>query len=33
MIMDKRGQIVDNKALRPSNGDSLYIQLTKYSIH
>jgi thiol-disulfide isomerase/thioredoxin len=33
MIMDKRGQIVDNKALRPSNGDSLYIQLTKYSIN
>jgi thiol-disulfide isomerase/thioredoxin len=33
MIMDKSGQIVENKALRPSNGDSLYIQLTKYSIH
>ena len=33
MIMDKHGQIVDNKALRPSNGDSLYIQLTKYSTH
>jgi thiol-disulfide isomerase/thioredoxin len=33
MIMDKHGQIVDNKALRPSDGDSLYIQLTKYSIH
>jgi thiol-disulfide isomerase/thioredoxin len=33
MIMDKRGQIVDNKALRPSNGDSLYIQLEKYSIN
>lgn len=33
MIMDKSGQIVDNKALRPSNGDSLYIQLTKYTTH
>jgi len=33
MIMDKDGQIVDNKALRPSDGDSLYIQLTKYSNH
>jgi thiol-disulfide isomerase/thioredoxin len=33
MIMDKRGQIVDNKALRPSNGDSLYLQLTEYSIN
>jgi thiol-disulfide isomerase/thioredoxin len=33
MIMDKHGQIVDNKALRPSNGNSLYIQLTKYSIN
>ena len=33
MIMDKRGQIVENKALRPSNGDSLYIQLTNYSMH
>jgi len=33
MIMDKSGQIVDNKALRPSNGDSLYIQLSKYSIN
>ena len=33
MIMDKRGQIVNNKALRPSNGDSLYIQLTKYLTH
>jgi thiol-disulfide isomerase/thioredoxin len=33
MIMDKSGQIVDNKALQPSNGDSLYIQLTKYLNH
>jgi hypothetical protein len=33
MIMDKRGQVVDNKALRPSSSDSLFIQLTKYSIH
>jgi thiol-disulfide isomerase/thioredoxin len=33
MIMNKRGQIVDNKALRPSNGDSLYIQLIKHSIN
>ncbi len=31
MIMDKNGQIVNNKALRPSNGDSLYIQLAKFS--
>lgn len=31
MIMDKHGQIVHNNALRPSNGDSLYVQLTKYS--
>ena len=29
MIMDKHGQIVNNKAMRPSNGDSLYTQLTK----
>lgn len=33
MIMDKHGQIVNNQAFRPSNGDSLYIQLTKYLTH
>ena len=32
MIMDKRGQIVNNKALRPGNGDSLYIQLKEYAV-
>ena len=30
MIMDKSGSIAENSALRPSNGDSLYIQLRKY---
>jgi thiol-disulfide isomerase/thioredoxin len=30
MIMDKSGRIAENRALRPSNGDSLYIQLKKY---
>ena len=30
MIMDKSGRIVENSALRPSNGDSLFIQLKKY---
>ena len=33
LIMDKTGQIVDNKAMRPSNGDSLYNQLTNYLAH
>jgi thiol-disulfide isomerase/thioredoxin len=30
MIMNKNGQVVDNNALRPSKGDSLFIQLKKY---
>ena len=30
MIMDKSGKIAENRALRPSNGDSLFIQLKKY---
>jgi thiol-disulfide isomerase/thioredoxin len=30
MIMDKEGNIVENRALRPSNGDSLFAQLMKY---
>jgi hypothetical protein len=30
MIMDKYGKIVENRAFRPSNGDTLFIQLKKY---
>lgn len=31
MIMNKEGIIVENRAFRPSNGDSLFIQLKKYN--
>ena len=30
MIMDKSGKIAENSAFRPSDGDTLYIQLKKY---
>ena len=30
MIMDKTGRIAENSALRPSSGDTLFIQLKKY---
>jgi thiol-disulfide isomerase/thioredoxin len=31
MIMDKSGRVAENNALRPGKGDSLYIQLKKYT--
>jgi thiol-disulfide isomerase/thioredoxin len=31
MIMDKEGNIVENRAFRPSNSDSLFAQLKKYN--
>ena len=30
MIMDKKGQVVENNALRPGKGDTLFVQLKKY---
>jgi thiol-disulfide isomerase/thioredoxin len=31
MIMDKNGKVVENNALRPSKGDTLFVQLKKYA--
>jgi thiol-disulfide isomerase/thioredoxin len=30
MIIDNKGNVVENNALRPSKGDTLYLQLKKY---